>query len=79
MDFMKEVKALQNSTYYLIKRSQNEEGVTPRFITFYRQRVLKILGKKAFKFLDKHLDARDYYWRVSSKFSWKALRYTTQN
>lgn len=72
-NFVKELKSLRSSTYYLIQRSRNGFGVTQKFVIFYRIRVLKILGKKSFRYLDKHLDAKDYTWRVSYSFTWKNL------
>jgi hypothetical protein len=48
--------------------------VTQRFVRKLREDVLTHLGKKAFSYLENHLDSHsDYGWGVYGAFSWKAL------
>lgn len=58
---------------YLIRRSATNLGVTQGFIKKVREDVQELLGPEAFSYLERHLDARDGRWEVSSGFSWVGL------
>jgi len=68
-----DISSLKRRTTYIIKRSENDIGVSNPCIKKYREDVLRYLGKKAFEYLEQNLDARDYTWRVSSPFNWGIL------
>jgi len=65
--------SLQRRSNYIIRCTENGTGVGSTFIKNYREDVLFHLGNKAYAYLEQHLDAKDYTWRVSSTFSWAAL------
>lgn len=68
-----DLTSLKRRTTYLINRSVNGLGVGSKFVRDYRHDVQTFLGKEAFKYLEQHLDAKDYTWRVSSDFNWAQL------
>jgi hypothetical protein len=68
------LRVLNRRIRHLINRSEESIGVGQDFINRLRLFTKDILGDKALTYLNTHLDARDYSWRVSSAFSWKAMK-----
>jgi hypothetical protein len=67
------LKSLKQRTAYLIRRSENGDGVTQAFVKKFREDVLTYFGKKALQYLELRLDAREHSWRVSSDFNYNRM------
>jgi hypothetical protein len=68
-----QLASLKRRTRHIIKQTDNDTGVSQLYVNSYRRDVCTYLGQKAYNYLERHLDARDGAWRVSSEYSWDAL------
>lgn len=73
MAMSKSVYMLMKRTTYLVSKSQNESGVTSKFVRSYRGAVLKVLGDVSFKYLEGNLDSWEGRWKVSDNFTWSKM------